>query len=198
MDLGPLKYGETPLDDVSGLIPAITTRRELDEHEARNILKVVVKYLTSPPSKRLARFDYAWFLKLHQQMFGDVWRWAGQLRTTDLNVGSSAYQVPEDLAKLVGDLAYWQANWPDVLEQSVYLHVRAVKIHPFLNGNGRWSRMLQNVWLMRQGHGLCEWPESLNQIESPARNEYIQCIKRAVNEHDYGLMTELCRRHVPG
>ncbi len=39
--------GATPLDDLSGLIPThITTRQQLNEWEAANILQAVKKYLT--------------------------------------------------------------------------------------------------------------------------------------------------------
>ena len=47
--------------------------------EAANIEKVVAKYLNVRPSKRSAKFTYEWTLKLHKEMFGDVWRWAGML-----------------------------------------------------------------------------------------------------------------------
>jgi hypothetical protein len=42
------KEGETPLDDISGLkIEGITTRNELDESEAENILDAFLKYTVS-------------------------------------------------------------------------------------------------------------------------------------------------------
>src|SRR6266404_4368872 len=79
--------GETPID-VSGLkAKGVGNRRDLNIAEAQNILKATLKYLARRPSKRLAPFDYAWSLRLHRAMFGDVWKWAGQLRTRDLNIG---------------------------------------------------------------------------------------------------------------
>ncbi len=49
------KEGETPLDDISGLrVEGITTRCELDEVEADNILEAFLKYTISAsyPRKR--------------------------------------------------------------------------------------------------------------------------------------------------
>src|SRR5579859_7674546 len=125
--------GETPIDDISGLlIKGISTPRELSLHEAENIRKALVKYLGKRPSRRRAPFDYAWTLKLHREMFGEVWSWAGVPRTTDLNVGVPCHQVEASLYALLEDLRVW----PDALPlQATMLHHRAVHIHPFMNGN---------------------------------------------------------------
>jgi hypothetical protein len=43
------------------------------------------------------------------------------------------------------DLSFWHENKTfNAIEISARLHHRAVVIHPFLNGNGRWSRMLDH------------------------------------------------------
>src|SRR5262249_7888350 len=80
--------GETPIDDISGLkIKGITLRRQLNDAEARNIFKVLIKYFGGALSLKTAPFSFSWALQLHQEMFGDVWQWAGVLRTVDLNLG---------------------------------------------------------------------------------------------------------------
>ena len=78
--------------------------------EALNINKAFLKYLASRPSSRAAPFDYEWFLKLHREMFGDVWIWAGVGRTHDLNLGVPHFQIVEQLSALVGDLSSW-SEW---------------------------------------------------------------------------------------
>jgi len=80
--------GETPIDDLSGLkIRGITLRKELSEAEAANIAKAAFKYLAMQPTSRTARFDFDWCLQLHKEMFGEVWAWAGQVRTEELSIG---------------------------------------------------------------------------------------------------------------
>ena len=87
MTLFPVNPGETPIDP-SGLIDrTIRTRGRLNVVEAEKIRKATVKYLAKKPTKRQAKFDYAWALKLHREMFGEVWKWAGKLRTTELSIG---------------------------------------------------------------------------------------------------------------
>jgi len=98
-------HGETPIDP-SGLRKrgSIRNRRELSTAEALNINRAFRKYLASKPSSRSARFDHEWSLKLHREMFGDVWTWAGVVRTRDLNLGVPHFQVTEQISALVGDL----------------------------------------------------------------------------------------------
>lgn len=68
------KEGETPLDDISGLkLKKITTRAELDDAEAQNILKAYVKYTLNPTALKKVTFDLSFFRKLHLRcsvMFG--------------------------------------------------------------------------------------------------------------------------------
>ena len=118
--------GATPIDDVTGLIPAnIKTRRQLFIAEARNISKPLTRYMAAVPSKRRAPFTLDWAYKLHGEMFGEVWEWAGTRRTTELNFGVPAYQIDHDLKNLFDDLAAWHEHesFP-LIEQSVRLHHR--------------------------------------------------------------------------
>jgi Fic-DOC domain mobile mystery protein B len=188
--------GETPIDDVSGLkIKGIATRRQLSEFEARNINRAVSKYLGKRPSRRTAPFHYSWCLKLHKEMFGRVWQWAGQIRTQNLNVGVPFYQVPEQLYALLQDLDFWSQGSTTLVEQSARLHHRSVQIHPFENGNGRWARLLANIWLRRNGSGPVLWPEQTLGETSVIRDEYLLAI-RAADELDYAPLIGLHERYL--
>ena len=187
--------GETPIDDISGLkVSGVTTRSELDKIEAENIRKAVVKYLAAKPSRRTAPFDLPWVLQLHREMFGDVWAWAGTIRTTVTNIiGVGPNQIEVGLAALLDDLAFSQQQGEDELKQAVMLHHRAVHIHPFQNGNGRWARLLANIRLRVLGHQLTEWPEETIGAESVIRNDYIAAIKVA-DDGEYGPLLDLHRQ----
>jgi fido (protein-threonine AMPylation protein) len=114
-------------------------------------------------------------------MFGDVWDWAGRPRKVDLNIGVAWHQVEPELQNLVADLEFWEKNWQDVLEQTVYLHHRSVRIHPFMNGNGRWARMLANIWLRLHDCSVIQWPEEAIGTVSSVRTEYLAAIRSADN-----------------
>jgi Fic-DOC domain mobile mystery protein B len=184
--------GETPIDDISGLkIKGITTRAELNTFEAANIDKVVAKYLATRPTRRSARFNYAWCLKLHKQMFGEVWNWAGVPRVTKLNIGMASHAIPENLAMLLQDLESWPGFKIGSFEQAARLHHRAVQIHPFLNGNGRWARMLANIWLKLNRQPVTRWPEKVIGTTSEVRAHYMAAIIKA----DGGELDDLIAMH---
>lgn len=188
--------GSTPLEDISGLKDrTITTRRQLFAAESENIRRVIVKYLAARPSRRRAPFSFPWFFSLHREMFGRVWTWAGQVRRTEKNVGSPAFRIEQDLFAVVEDLQFWQENQTyDILEQSARLHHRAVLIHPFENGNGRWARMLANILLKQYGMPYTAWPEGTIGIESVIRRDYLLAI-RAADRHDYAPLINMTRTY---
>lgn len=167
--------GETPLDNLSGLkvkIPHIT-RSQLDMLEAENIQLCIEKYLGMHKKKAL-NFNGPFFSKLHQEMFGRVWKWAGSYRTSDTNIGSRKELIAQDIIILEKDIQFWDKT----LEGAVRLHHRAVQIHPFAGGNGRWSRLLSELWLRQNcGQFIC-WPEGMEK-ESHIRDEYLAALRQA-------------------
>ena len=132
----------TYIDDISGLKLDTSkpyTMQEIYLYEAKNITKATLKYLSATPDKKLAPFSYEW-------------EWAGKLRQVELSIGVKAYLVSMEIKKLVDDLEFWHQNGIfETVEIASRLHHRAVHIHPFLNGNGRWSRMLANIYLKQNG-----------------------------------------------
>jgi len=161
--------------------------------EAENIRKATLKYLAARPTSRSARFDVRWLRRLHAEMFGDVWRWAGTFRTSETNIGCRPYEIEARLNNLLEDLRAWQASEMPLIEQAVRLHHVAVQIHPFPNGNGRWSRMLANIWLKLHGAEPIEWPETTIGTASTIRDEYLEAIK-AADRGDYAALLALHER----
>jgi Fic-DOC domain mobile mystery protein B len=188
--------GETPLTDFDGLRNRrIRTRSQLAVAEAENIRRAVIRYLVAVPSRKSATFNFGWMLGLHTEMFGDVWSWAGQIRTRPLSLGSDPAHIGEHLAQLCDDIRGREPYMPSMLEQAVLIHHRAVQIHPFRNGNGRWSRMLSNIWLRIHQCPIVEWPAGIG-LESPIRSEYLACL-RAADAHDMAPLLQLHARHQP-
>ena len=184
----------TPLDDISGLkLPSdkVYTLKEIYIAEANNIALATLKYLSAPPSKKTASFTYKWFQELHFEMFGNVWEWAGKFRQIELSIGIKAYQVPSALKELADDIEFWDKHKTfDIYETVTRIHHKAVQIHPFQNGNGRWSRMLANIYLRQHGSMPVKWQEDLLAKENPKRDEYIQALKAADNG-DYSTLIEM-------
>ena len=185
----------TPLADISGLkLPSNKSYslKIIYLKEAQNIANATLKYLSAPPTKKEAPFTYTWLLELHDEMFGEVWDWAGKLRQTELSIGIKAYLVSTELKNLSDDITYWNKNKTfDAFETATRIHHRAVQIHPFQNGNGRWSRMLANIHLRQNGLMPVKWQEDLLASENPKRSEYIHALKKA----DKGNYKDLIAMH---
>ncbi|WP_240421520.1 Fic family protein [Paenibacillus periandrae] len=60
-------------------------------------------------------------------------------------------QVQDQMEQLINVYGEWQTS-KHALERSALLHVEFVKIHPFIDGNGRTARLLLNFELMKNGY----------------------------------------------
>lgn len=187
--------GATPFDSDGLILAHIQTREELFIAEARNIGNATLKYLATAPSKRMAPFTREWAYRLHKEMFGNVWAWAGKRRITQTNIGVPPYEIDSGLKDLFDDLTEWQKHETySLIEQAARLHHRAVYIHPFNNGNGRWSRLLANVLMKRSGSVPIDWLEEDIANQSAARTEYLAAI-RAADKRDYAPLIGLHQRY---
>jgi Fic-DOC domain mobile mystery protein B len=95
---------------------------------------------------------------LHKRMYGNVWRWAGQYRTSGKNIGVDAYRIPTELRQLLDDCRYWIGHdtyEPD--EIAARLHHKLVWIRPYPNGNGRHARLAADLLLTSLGRARFSW-----------------------------------------
>lgn len=192
MSFSEIIPGETPITDFSELkVEGIRYRRELNEAEATNIAKPMARYLGSRITEKEAPMDFSWFCRLHREMFEDVWAWAGRLRRLETTIGIAPEHIEQRLYELAGNFPLW-TDVP-VVERAAMLHHKAVQIHPFENGNGRWSRLLANIWLRLNDEPIALWPGDALSVESPIRGEYLEAI-RAADKGRYGPLVDLHER----
>ena len=189
MNLRPNIPGATPISDTGGLRKKAETREQLDVVELENIAKAMAKYLSRKPTRRMAPFTPDWMLKLHREMLGEVWRWAGKTRTSEKNIGFHVFQIMSGLMNLAKDIVLWKG---DLVADAASLHHRSVRIHPFEDGNGRWARLLTNIWLKQNDGPIIVWPEpELRQSSHPLRKRYLIAVKQA----DKGGLDPLIELH---
>ena len=175
----PVIEGKTP-PDMSGYIGRIAcpTAEQLDMLEAENIRKAFQKYLIGSAGHKKKLFDCSGLQRLHKNMFNHVWAWAGEFRQSDIPIGVPYQQIREKLIQLSLDLPEWKKYEMPLLEQAVRLHHQAVQIHPFPNGNGRWSRLISNLWLRVNKNPIVMWPDEITK-ENRVRQEYILALRKA-------------------
>jgi Fic-DOC domain mobile mystery protein B len=170
----------TPLtaEEKKGLIPTyITTRGELNQAEQRNILKAHAWAF----QKRRDVLDVDFLRQLHKRMFGEVWRWAGQLRSTERNIGIDAHRISTELRNLIEDVKAQieYASYPPD-EIAGRFHHRLVAIHPFANGNGRHARLAADLLAMQLGQPVFSWGAAADLTAAgDLRTSYITALKSA-------------------
>ncbi len=189
-----LKYadGQTPLDEEEKedlKIKSITTQKELDEFEQLNIEKAVEWTIRAnlKPEKILTEK----FIKdLHKKMYGDVWKWAGEFRKTDKNIGIKWTQIGIELKNLIDDTKYWLENKSYSPEEiAIRFKHRIVAIHCFSNGNGRHSRMMADIIIESIfGKEIFSWHKSNMVRADETRKEYIKALREADNGNIKPLM----------
>ncbi|MGS0527182.1 mobile mystery protein B [Zobellia nedashkovskayae] len=179
------KDGQTPLDEEEkeGLkIKSITTQGELDEFEQLNIEKAVEWTIHS--KFKVENILTEKFIKnLHKRMYSDVWKWAGQFRKTEKNIGIPWTQIGIELKNLLYDTKYWIDNNTFPPEEiAIRFKHRIVSIHCFPNGNGRHSRMMADI-IMESifGNEIFNWHQSNMVKANETRKQYIKALIEADN-----------------
>ena len=117
-------------------------------------------------------------LTMHRMFYKDIdVSAAGRYRNQQVIVTGSKYPVCKadrisgEIEKLFKWLASERDNYHPV-EFAAQLHKRFIFIHPFIDGNGRISRLLMNTALIQDGYMLAVIPPVL-------RQEYINLLERA-------------------
>lgn len=104
--------GQTPLDDDEKeglLVSTVTTRGELDEFEQQNI-EEALQWVLGKSLKAETILTEKFIRNLHKRMYGNVWSWAGNYRTTNKNIGVDKWQISVALKDLCDDTLYWIKN----------------------------------------------------------------------------------------
>jgi Fic-DOC domain mobile mystery protein B len=179
------KDGQTPLDEEEkeGLkIKSITTQRELDEFEQLNIEKAV-EWTIHTKLKPENILTEKLIKNLHKKMYGDLWKWVGQFRRTEKNIGILWIKIGIELKSLLDDTKYWiEYKTYSSEEIAIRFKHRIVSIHCFPNGNGRHSRMMADI-IMESifGGEIFTWHQSNMIKANQTRKLYIEALKEADN-----------------
>jgi Fic-DOC domain mobile mystery protein B len=184
----------TPLDpdEMEGLIPThIVNREQLNALEQENIIQAHI-WLSGTRFKKVN--TEAMVRKLHKQMFGKVWKWAGTFRKTGKNIGVEAYQIAVELKNLCDDVDTWiEFSSYSTTEIAVRFHHRLVHIHLFANGNGRHARLATDVLLNKQlQEPVFSWGRGSLAHTGSIRSNYIKALRQA-DAGDYSALMDFVK-----
>ena len=116
-------------------------------------------------------------------MYGNVWKWAGQFRNTEKNLGVPWIYIGVELKNLIDDTNYWIQNETFSPEETaIRFKHRIVSIHCFPNGNGRHSRLMADIIIKSIfGNEMFSWHQSNMVKANETRRKYINALKEADN-----------------
>lgn len=131
-----------------------------------------------------------WNIKsIHQLILKDIDdENAGRYRRENVAIKGATHippdylKVPELMEKLVLNYENWNNFHPII--QAALLHGELVKIHPFVDGNGRTSRLLMNLDLMNYGFNPVI-------IKKEDRLEYYEALDKAHTTGNYTAFVKL-------
>lgn len=107
---------------------------------------------------------------------------AGRYRRENVTIKGATHippdyiKIPELMEKLILNYETWNKYHPII--QAALLHGELVKIHPFVDGNGRTSRLIMNLDLMNHGYNPVI-------IKKANRLEYYEALDKAHTTMDY-------------
>lgn len=174
--------GCTPLreEELRGLrLPHIRTRGELDEVENLNI--ALAKGWIARNFQR-GELDQDFMFRLHKEMFSNVWTWAGSKRNHALN--NEKFCRPTEIAPRLHQVFFdhrqrveAQTVSPDYI--AARLHHALVLVHPCANGNGRLTREMADIHLMRLGLPQFTWGGTPLGKAGQPRETYLEALHAA-------------------
>jgi Fic-DOC domain mobile mystery protein B len=180
--------GQTPLseEEMKGLlIKSITTHGELNEQERLNIEQAISWTLRRKFEGNVILTEQ--FVRdLHKKMYSDVWRWAGDFRLSEKNIGVDYYQIAVTLKTLLDDTLYWINNKSFSSDEiAIRFKHRIVSIHCFSNGNGRHSRLMADVIIQHIfKEPVFTWSRANLVAAGEARKLYLSSLREA-DKGDY-------------
>ncbi|XP_027718804.1 protein adenylyltransferase FICD [Vombatus ursinus] len=155
--------------------------KSLEEQNEVIGMHSAMKYINTTLVSRIGSVTISDVLEIHRRVLGYVDPVeAGRFRTTQVFVGHHIPPHPQDVEKQMEEFIQW-LNSEDAMhlhpvEFAALAHYKLVYIHPFIDGNGRTSRLLMNLILMQAGYPPIT-------IRKEQRSEYYHVLEVA-NEGD--------------
>ncbi|MGB2679853.1 MAG: Fic family protein [Candidatus Competibacter sp.] len=167
------------LDPATGILRnrlGIADERELEKAEASFVAWRSYELSQKPIA---GRFDLAHLQAIHRHLFGDVYDWAGEIRTLDLSKGNSYFANHTHIVgaaspifeKLKNERYLKGLDAAAFGERAAYYLGEINALHPFREGNGRAQREFINHLARANGY-VIDWtsisPEAMTQASIEA------------------------------
>lgn len=110
----------------------------------------------------IGNFDFAHLQKIHKFLFGDIYDWAGKIRTVNISKGNLFCQtefIMQELDRIFLELKKEKylkgiVELPKMAERLSYYLGELNAVHPFREGNGRTQRLFVTFLAQKNGFSL--------------------------------------------
>lgn len=179
------EYGSTPVspEDEHGFVEGFKTKMkaELDQVEIDALLEVFSDAAAGIAADEIGPEqlrDPAFLVELHRKALSGIWSWAGKIRDQRLVHWRRQGADRRRVAKFMDDLSAWLRNdWFSDHDIALRAHHRLTWIHPFLDVNGRLSRLYADlvlVYLTEKPTLVIDWRQG--KTDKPA---YVAALRHA-------------------
>ena len=162
-----------------------------DHIEARNDAEAFDLMIELVNSKK--KISQEIIQKIHEFVTKAILKNPGKYRTENVAITGANIRPPSYL-KLVKLMDEYIQNIEKLklhtIKKAAFIHHELVRIHPFIDGNGRVARLLTNFYLMKKGYPPIiiqkedrkNYYKSLNKADLGDLSDFAMFIARAVNE----------------
>lgn len=113
------------------------------------------------------KFTVTHLCKIHQYLFGDIYRFAGHLRKETIRKGSTTFVNEKDirpklsalLSELKAEIYLSELEFDAFIKRICYYLSELNYIHPFREGNGRAIREFMRLLISRNGYDV-DWSKA--------------------------------------
>tara|TARA_B110000977_G_C11060371_1_gene485708 strand:+ start:253 stop:1125 length:873 start_codon:yes stop_codon:yes gene_type:complete len=177
------------LEETDKILNRIDLDRFINERElfeAKNLARVV-EYIAQKAEQEALTLDM--MLLLHKMLISNIRDdIAGRFRKSDewVRVGNHIATDPSLVVEQLENMmiAYQTGSKESIITRIARLHLSFEHIHPFVDGNGRIGRVLNNYLLTREGHA----PINIKFID---RSEYYDAFAAFDKKSDLSLMEQI-------
>lgn len=139
-------------------------------------------------------YDLAHLKAFHRCIFGDIYEWAGELRSVAIAKGDSLFALPDHIEtfltgvfdELAGEAHLRGLDRPQFLDRIVHYHAELNAAHPFREGNGRAQRAFLGQLARDAGYTLA-W----QRLERERNIDAARASRRGENSPLHELLDEL-------
>lgn len=187
-----LSVGETELAVLKGI--TVTGHDPAYTKDAIALDRALTR-ITEIARDRGTTTDIAQVHEVHALLLGDR-PGAGLFRKERVTIRGAKHVPPKTWPEVMSQMENWQtwsrenANLPAPI-RSVVLHAWLTHIHPYIDGNGRTSRAIGNLELIRAGY-----PPII--IKKKERDRYIECLAESDDGGDIRSFAELVLDRIEG